>query len=448
MKFSSRNLYGLPHSGTAGHYATEIVLHQPIQWQRARAFQKQVALELGLWVEPQRLEEAFLSHSHIAKLMGPVGMVSIAVFFGLTAVSLPLPVLPRHLVERSNFDLQAVGWMMAAASVSILISRPWAGRLADRRGPQYAVAAGLLAVLLSSVGYCLATVDVRANTAVGLILTAQIFAGLGEGLIVTGGGSWAVALAGPEKSGWAMSWIGLAMFGGLSAGAAIGASLGLRAVAGLMAVAAITGFCVARQAPATGERTTETRIPLMQVINAVWWPGLTLGLATFGLGVVSSFSALLFDRKGWTGGGLAIALFGMGHVSARLLLSRLADRASITRLLIALIVLEGTGLLLLSVAWVPAVAFVGAALAGFGFSMVFPMMAVPLLRRVPENARGMAIGLYDGAFDIAIGAAEVTCGWVAQQWGLPFAFAVASLVAAASAVAAARSMRFVGSREA
>ena len=382
-----------------------------------------------------------MSHSNIVKPKGFIGMVCIAVFFGMTAMSLPLPVLPRHLVERSHFDMQAVGWMMAAQFLSTLISRPWAGRLADRRGPRYAVSAGLFAMLLSAVGYCLATLDVPVNAAVGLILSARILAGLGEGLVVTGGGSWAVALAGLDKAGWAMSWIGLAMFCGLSAGAAIGASFGLRAVAGLMAVATITGLCVAGQVPTTGKRTTETSIPLLQVISAIWWPGLTLGLATFGLGAVSSFAVLLFDMRGWRGGGLAIALFGMGHVSARLFLSRLADRANIARLLVALILLEGVGLLLLSVASAPAAALVGAALAGFGFSMVFPMMAVPLLRSVQENARGMAIALYDATFDIAMGAAGITCGWVSQRWSLPVSFGVASLVVSTSAVVAMRSVR-------
>ncbi|MFT4119179.1 MFS transporter [Bradyrhizobium sp.] len=375
----------------------------------------------------------------------PIGLVCLAVFFGLAAMGLPLPVLPPYLVGRFGFEIDAVGLVMAAQSAATLLSRLWAGRLVDRRGPRRAVAIGLTSMLLASIAYGLATLGIAANTVdIALILVGRVLTGIGEGLVITGGGAWAVGLVGVSRAGWAMSWIGLAMFGGLALGAGAGALFEFHAAVTIMAAVSIAGLLIAGRAQAIEVQTIAKRTPMMQIVTIVWWPGLTLALSVFGLAAVSSFGVLLFNDKGWPNGGMAVALFGFGHVAARLFLSRLPDRTHTILPMLVLILLEGAGILMIATASVPAFAFMGAALAGFGFSMVFPMMAVPMLRGIPESARGTAIGIYDAFFDIAMGAAAVTCGWMAQRWGLPFAFygaAIAVVASIASAVKAAGSRK-------
>ncbi|MFX8285821.1 hypothetical protein ABTL53_19980, partial [Acinetobacter baumannii] len=74
-------------------------------------------------------------------------------------------------------------------------------------------------VSLAALVYLLAEV-LEPRLALAVLVVARILTGVGEGMIVTGGGTWAVALAGLERAGRAMTWIGLAMFGGVIVGAA------------------------------------------------------------------------------------------------------------------------------------------------------------------------------------------------------------------------------------
>src|SRR5947208_1790771 len=64
--------------------------------------------------------------------------------------------------------------------------------------------------------------------------------GLGESLVITGALAWGVALAGRERSGIVMTWVGIAMYGALAAGAPLGSVLDARAgFVGMSIVAAL-----------------------------------------------------------------------------------------------------------------------------------------------------------------------------------------------------------------
>ncbi|GGE21108.1 UPF0226 protein YfcJ [Aureimonas endophytica] len=375
----------------------------------------------------------------------PVALVAMLVFFGLAAVGLPLPALPIHIVRRFGSDMNTVGWLMAMQSMATLLGGPWAGRMVDRRGARYVVTLGLVAMLSSGLAYGSATLGLAGDRIeVGCILAGRVLSGLGEGLVVTGAGTWVVGSAGMDKAGSAMSWIGLAMFGGLAAGASVGALWELPAVSGLIVGAAIVGLATTTIIPVPRIQAIASRPPLSRVIAVASWPGLTLGLSAFGFAIVSSFAALLFDSRGWKGGEMATAFFACGHVGARILLWKLPDRGGNLRPTLALILAECAGILLISAASTPTLSLVGAALTGFGFSMIYPIMAVLMLQDTPPHVRGTAIGIYDAFFDMAMGSAGIVSGWLAARRGLPFAFFfAASLVAisGAMAIAAFRSRR-------
>jgi hypothetical protein len=62
---------------------------------------------------------------------------------------------------------------------------------------------------------------------------------------------------------------------------------------------------------------------------------------------------------------------------------------------------ECSGLILLWLASVPAAPEAGAALTGFGFSLVFPALGVEAVRNIPAHDRGAALGVYPAFVDLS-----------------------------------------------
>ena len=66
----------------------------------------------------------------------------------------------------------------------------------------------------------------------------------------------------------------------------------------------------------------------------------------------------------------------------------------------------------------------GAALTGFGFSLVYPGFGVEAVHRVPAQSRGLAMGAYTAFLDLAQGLASPALGLVATGARLNVLFLV------------------------
>lgn len=361
-------------------------------------------------------------------------IVLIGVFLGMSTRGVILPVLPPFIVGSLGGELTTVGLVVAVQSLASLVTRPWAGRLTDHQGGRTTLTIGLAAVVSAAFAYLLAVVS-SPNLGIGMLILARLLAGVGEGMIVTGGGAWAVALAGLHQAGSAMTWIGLAIFGGVIVGAAAGSHVSFAQAGCIVLAVSAGGILIVRRASAQIVPPVRTAVPFRNVLRAVFWPGLTLGLAATGLTAVSAYVVLLFEARGWTDGGVAIALFSVGAVCARLLLGRYADRLAGGLAVMVSLCVEACGLGLVAMAPTSVIANMGTVIAGFGFSMIYPWMALPALRQVLPEGRGSVIGFYDAAFDISTALAAALCGLVAAHWGVPAVFYVSAIAVACANVA-------------
>jgi predicted MFS family arabinose efflux permease len=81
-------------------------------------------------------------------------------------------------------------------------------------------------------------------------------------------------------------------------------------------------------------------------------------------------------------------------------------------------------------------AAVGAAIAGLGFSLVFPALGVEAVHRVPKHSRGSALGIYSVSMDVAMAVTGPIGGWIAggMSYNAVYGFAaIAAIVAVALA---------------
>jgi hypothetical protein len=86
-------------------------------------------------------------------------------------------------------------------------------------------------------------------------------------------------------------------------------------------------------------------------------------------------------------------------------------------------------------------ALFGAAVTGFGYSLVYPGFGVEAVRRAPAESRGLAMGAYTAFLDLALGLANPALGLVAGVAGLGSVFLAGALIVVVSAAVAARLLR-------
>jgi MFS family permease len=361
------------------------------------------------------------------------------VFMEFLAMGLPLPVLPMRVHGALGFGTFVVGLAIGAQAWATLVTRHAAGARTDEHGPRHAALFGLILSVLASSSYAVSAAVPDPYASLAVLLLGRVLLGIGESLVITGALAWGVALAGRERSGLVMAWIGIAMYGALAFGAPLGSALdarvgfvGMSIVAALAPLSGIMGALLARPVKPVGG----ARLPLHRVARLIWLPGAGLSLCALGFGAIAAFATLHFHERAWPHSALAMTAFGAAFVLARLLFGSLPDRFGGARIAAASASVATIGQLGLWFASSGTMAVAAAALTGFGFSLAFPSFGVEAIRRVPPQNRGVALGAYTACFDLAMGVGVPLLGMVVGTFGYDAAFAVGAATGAASLVIA------------
>jgi MFS family permease len=178
------------------------------------------------------------------------------------------------------------------------------------------------------------------------------------------------------------------------------------------------------------------RLSFAKVFGNVWVPGLGSALGSVGFGAVTTFAALLFADRGWTQGWLAYTAYAVAFILARVFFSHAADRFGGAKVALFCVLIETAGQALMWLAVRPELALLGAALTGFGFSLVYPGFGVEAVHRVPAQSRGLAMGAYTAFLDLAQGLASPALGLVAKGSGLNVVFLVSAITVLCAALVA------------
>lgn len=364
------------------------------------------------------------------------------VLIAFLVIGLALPVLPLHVHQGLGFGTFMVGLVAGSQFAASLVSRVWAGRFADSRGGKRAVVAGLLAAASSGLVYLLSLVFIGAPvTSVTILLVGRALLGGAESFIITGALSWGLGRVDPQSAGRVIAWVGMAMFAALALGAPIGTAL--YAVGGFAAIALattlmplVTLLLVAALRPVPPQRGA--RPALIRVAGAVWMPGLGAAFGSVGFGAIIAFSSLLFAERGWGPVWLAFSAFAVSLIVARVVGGHLPDKLGGARVALACALIEAAGLALIGLAPGRVSATIGAVLAGFGYSLVYPGLGVEAVRRAPPQSRGLAMSTYTACLDLALGVAGPALGLIAGGAGLGVVFLVSALSVLGAAAVAAR----------
>jgi len=351
-----------------------------------------------------------------------------AVLVTFTAFGIVVPVIPIYVLDQLHGPPFVVGLAFAGSGIAALLARPYVGQLAQRWGSRRVMLVG--AVLATATG---ALYAVPAGLA-GLLI-ARLLMGVAESTVFTAGSVWTVAIAPQDRRAQLVGWYGLAMWGGWTIGPIAGVALmrfggygAVWLVAALAPLATVGILLSMRAEPPAGSAVSRRLVP-----RAVLLPGAALALAAYGYAALTGFVVLHLSDRGIGGGAVMLSLFGAAYVGVRLFAGRLPDRVGPSRVIIWCGLGEAVGLLLITTATTWPQAAVGALVMGGGFTLLYPALALVVIRRSPQAEQGAALGAFTSFWDLGLGASGLLAGAIAQL-GYPWVFALATVLAVLAGV--------------
>ena len=365
-------------------------------------------------------------------------LATLVVFVAFFDFFVGLPLVPTYARDLGASDVM-VGVIVGAYSVTNLGGNVAAGFFLDRFGRRWPMLAGLAVTAVALVGYAAANsaeslLAVRAiHGFAAAVLTPGAFAMLGDATPPEG----RARTMGRSAAGIAIA----AVVGPLFAGVAkevIGYDFVFFVAAGLMTVTAIVYWVFSRRLAITeaqGERDLNMPSLAERPREVLKRAGLlTASVAalalTVGIGTLSTYLPLHMEELGQSASrsGAAFTVYAIMALIVMVgAVGVIGDRYGRLVLVSAGLGVFGAGLLLMAATPALWAIFVGMAVIGLGFGLLFPAAAALVADSGGPRRRGMAFGIFYGAYSLGVVIGAFMSGQLADAstgtTGAPYAVA-------------------------
>lgn len=363
-------------------------------------------------------------------------LATLVVFVAFLDFFVGLPLVPTYS-EQLGASPTWVGLTVGAYSATNLVGNVVAGYFLDRFGRRLPITMGLALTALALAGYALATnwetlLAVRGLHGVtAAVLTPGAFAMLGDSTQQGG----RARMMGRSAAGIAVA----AVVGPLSAGILadrIGYEPVFLIAAGLMAVTAVI-YVVGSRNPVGAASSSGEQTPIAKPAHeTVKMGGLAIATVvalalTIGIGTLATYMPLHVQELGETSrtSGAAFTVYALTALIMMVgAVGVIGDRYGRLVLVSAGLVFFGAGLFLM--AWAPQglwAVYTGMAIIGIGFGLLFPSAAALVADSGGEGRRGLAFGIFYGAYSLGVVIGAGMSGRIADgatgATGVPYAVA-------------------------
>jgi MFS family permease len=341
-----------------------------------------------------------------------------ATFLGFLGIGTVLPGLGPHVRHDLGGSDETVGFVIGIFSFVALGARLFSGKLADTRGRKNTFAAGLLCCAIAGAAYL-------APLGLAGVYLARVLQGFGEAFLYTGAATWAIEIAGVNRSAQALGYVSSGIWGGMSAGPVLGAWVGSFQHAALtQTVLALFGFALLVRVP---ERYKPHPHPIKRswLPRSMITPGLAVGFVNVHYPVVTGFLILDLAQHG-SSGRAAFTAYAVVILFSRFFLGSLPDRVHPKITYYLGLGFMALGLLTIAASPSTAIAIAAAAILGFGFSFPWSSVVSTVLKQTSDREHGSAIGILGAFYDLFVGIGSFAAGAVSDHYGYASAFGMAA----------------------
>jgi MFS family permease len=364
-------------------------------------------------------------------LTAPFLALSASVLAFFVASGLFLPSTPRYAAGPLGGDAFVVGLVVGIFSLSSIVLRPFAGRLADRRGRRIMLIIGAALQVAAAAGHLVATT-------VPVMILMRLLLGAAEAVYFVAAIAAATDLAPEHRRGEAISLISTSLYLGVAIGPVLSEVLygagGFSAIwiaAALISVLAVgLSWTAPETLPPEARQTTEQGAFLHRRGIV---PGLLVLCGAWGMGAYFAFLPLLTDELGLGGAGGYLALFALVVIGLRLVGSRWPDQFGAARLSGTALVFSALGMVTAGLFPTELGLWVATVIFGAGVAFTFPAIVAMATQGVPADERGAVVGTTGVFLDVAFGLSPAVLGLIAASTGYPPTFLISSIVAATGA---------------
>jgi predicted MFS family arabinose efflux permease len=348
-----------------------------------------------------------------------------------TATGVTFYALPLSVTGPVGSDKAGAGLAFGAFAVSALVLRPFAGRLSDLRGRRPLLVGGAVLCALALV------VTASADT-LALVVALRLVLGVAEAAFFVASFAMLADLAPPDRVGEALSYNSLGMYLGFALGPPLGELL-VRTVSLSGAWYGAAGLALLAAAIAHGIGETRSSQPgadgsARLIHRRAMAPAIGFCASVVAMGGFLAFASLHAGSVGLATTSLPLFVYGIVVVTGRIAFAKVPDRLPSLPLGAAALGAIAAGLTVMALWRTPIGMITGTALLALGVTFSTPAFFAAIFATAGPAERGAASGTASAFIDLGLGGGPILLGLVAQAAGIPWAFAVAAVVALAGSV--------------
>ncbi|MGH2463683.1 MAG: MFS transporter [Candidatus Limnocylindria bacterium] len=357
----------------------------------------------------------------------PFLLLLVASFVYFTADGIAFAALSRYVDGPLGGGEVGAGLAFGAFSLTALVLRPYAGRLADRRGRRVLMIGGAALFSAAALGHL-------AAASLPILIGLRLAMGVAEAFFFVAAFAAVADLAPEGRQGEAITYDSLTLYLGIAVGPLLAeVALGQDrywavwiTAAAVAALATMVSFLLPETRPAPTEDSGSGRL----LHRAGVLPGVVLLAGVWGMAGYFTLAPLYAVRDlGLAGVSPYLLAFGGVVILVRLLGAKLPDRVGARRLSGTAMVITAAGLLIMGLWADPIGLMVGTVVLALGVAFTTPALALLAISGVPAAQRGAALGTFSAFIDLAFGLGPVALGAVAGASSIPLAFASSAGVA-------------------